>query len=161
MRCMLSYPGSINLLLPYLYVRGNTIIRIANPIYVIIGTSCNAMAMAVFIRPSLYKLTASFLLFFLAITDTLSLCLPAIDMWLKTFNGWYMSSTTSLSCKVYAYFYVIVSSLSSWILVLVTFERVIVLMCVQGSATPARHSPSTHLKYPAREGGGHGRGGTG
>lgn len=107
--------------------KANETILIGYPIFIIVGTICNTLSIIVFFQPSLRHLTVSLLLIFLAVADSLILYIGALDEWIKTFMGWYMSASTSLTCKIYRYTYSVISSMSSWIMVLLAIERVISL----------------------------------
>lgn len=116
-------------ILTELYDAANSMVLITYPICLVFGTVFNVLSMIVFTHQSLFQLTTSFLLLCLACTDTIALCMGTISHWLKVFMGsaWYLPSTLMLKCKIYNYFYYIVSSLSAWILVILALDRVVVL----------------------------------
>ena len=71
--------------------------------------------------------TTAFLLICLAVTDTISLYMGALDDWIKSLTDWSASSDSDVSCKVYTYFYYTFSTLSAWQLLLITYERITML----------------------------------
>lgn len=109
------------------FLLGNMIITIAFPIPIITGTISNFFSFVVFSHSTLKKHLVSLVLCALAITDMLALYIGAMDDWLKTLTGWNLSASSDISCKLYGYIYYVVSSISSWLLVVVSMERVIAL----------------------------------
>jgi len=119
------------------------IMLIVPPIILIFGSVCNALTVAVFMRPALQGTTASFLLILLSITDTISLHMGAWAEWLKTVfrlmqNGYNLEASNDITCKIYWYLYQTFRTLSVWILVIVTLERLISIVLPLRSETICR-----------------------
>ena len=91
------------------------------PSILAIGTILNMFSIAVFTRPSLRKSTTSLLLTILAFNDTGSLYIIHFVRWLRHINVFQVSTTM---CRIYIYFNFVIVSMSNWILVIVTMERV-------------------------------------
>ena len=101
----------------------NYIRIITFPILLLFGGLLNTLSVAVFTRPSLRKLTTSYILICLAIFDTLSLYSLTLTRWLKTITGKMPEAQNNLSCQIYWFFMHLFSMISNWLLVLVTLER--------------------------------------
>jgi len=106
------------------------IMVIAPPIILIVGTTCNALTVAVFTKTNNYMKvsTAQFLLNLLSITDALSLNIGVWAEWPKAIFRWidipnYMEANSDAGCKIYSYLYHTIVTFSIWILVVVTLER--------------------------------------
>jgi len=102
------------------------------PIIITYGTISNAFSFAVFLRPKLRDSTASFILTILAITDTISLNVGAWVQWMKALFKWQevnnvVEASSDLSCKLYNYVYNTIRTFSVWVLVAVSFEKVVAI----------------------------------
>ena len=98
---------------------------ISYPIIIASGTILNSFSFIVFRRPSLKKSTTSFLLTMLACSDTATLYIALLTRWLRILTGLLLETSSLLSCRVYFYISFIFTSMSNYILVFITIERLI------------------------------------
>jgi len=102
------------------------IIQFVFPICIILGTVSNCLSIAVFTRPALKRSTTAFLLIVLAMVDMMSL-IGTLESWLRHMTDSYLAVSSDLSCKIYMYIYYVLTTFAGWVLVAVTFERVIAI----------------------------------
>ena len=95
------------------------------PVVIICGTIMNIFSICVFTSPSMRKSTTAYILVILAVADTISLYIGALEEFLVTVTGTFLKATTDLSCQIYSYIWCIVRGSSPWVLVVVTLDRVI------------------------------------
>ena len=101
------------------------IIQFVFPIISFCGTVLNGFSLCTFSRPSLKSSTTAFLLIILTTTDTISLCMGALEKWFETYTGRPLAATSDLSCRTYWYIWYIFRTSSAWVLVTITLDRVI------------------------------------
>ena len=93
-----------------------------HPVILLFGTVLNSCAFVVFRRPAMNQSTTSLFITILAITDTLSLYFILVTNWLKL---QVLNISTVFNCSVDTYFTYLTGSMSNWILVCITLERMI------------------------------------
>lgn len=92
------------------------------PIIVGFGIVTNILSVSLFKRPKFKKLTTSILFTVLACTDTASLCVGALVMFLQKTINYYM---TDVNCQIYSYVKYVTLATSGWILVFISLDRVL------------------------------------
>ena len=95
------------------------------PVIVIVGTCLNCMSILVFRQPSLKKTTTAFILTTLAVADTISLYVSALEKSLRASTGLSSSASSDISCKLYGYISYTITCTPGWLLVILTGERFI------------------------------------
>jgi len=110
----------------HLFFVGDIIVLSIFPVILLIGTVLNVLSIAVFTRPSLRHSSTSLLLRILAYVDILSLYMTILTRWLRLLSGWQLEADSDLGCRLHFYINHVVFAMSSWVLVVITFERVIV-----------------------------------
>ena len=101
---------------------------VAAPTCLTLGGILNSLSIAVFTRPSLKESTTSLILICLAIFDTLTLYGRSFPRWLRLITSWKLESHSDLSCNVYFYLQFLASAMSSWLLVILSTERLIAIL---------------------------------
>lgn len=101
------------------------LIYVLLPTYTVFGTAGNSMSFIVFNNPSVQQFNTAFLLQCLAVTDTLTLWAQTLGSLLGKLTGKYRQSDAT--CKIMNYLQHIPTTVSSWVLVLLSLERVIIL----------------------------------
>ena len=93
------------------------------PIVVVTGTILNLLTIMVFCRRKMRKYCVSLSMIALAISDTTVLTVPLLLSWLDEvfFNYYFVNNT--LWCNLHGYADLVSSSNSSWIIILISFER--------------------------------------
>lgn len=93
------------------------------PIVVVTGTILNLLTIMVFCRRKVLKYCVSLSMIALAISDTTVLTVPLLLSWLDEvfFNYYFVNNT--LWCNLHGYADLVSSSNSSWIIILISFER--------------------------------------
>lgn len=105
-----------------------TIQLIMSPLCLTFGTIFNCLSVCVFTRPSLRNSTTSFILICLAIFDSITLYTRSFTRWLFLITGWKLDAYMNTSCQVYWYISYLTGTMSSWLLVLITFERFVAVL---------------------------------
>lgn len=95
------------------------------PIILLVGTVFNALSIYVFTHETLRKSTTSLLLPTLTATDLLSLYTNALEQCLSSFTGMFLAASSDVSCKICKYIQYLVSAASGWVIIVVTWERLI------------------------------------
>ena len=108
----------------------DTILLIAPPILLVVGSVCNCLTIIVFSRPSLKKTTTAFLLIILAISDTLSLYKATFTVWLRVLFSKlqipvFVEAQSDIGCKIGGHLGYTALTFSVWVLVTITLERLI------------------------------------
>ena len=119
----------------HLWFISNNIRLVFYPSCLVIGTLLNCLSIAVFTRPALKKSTTALLLVSLAVVDTICLNMGTAIPWLRALTGWHLDASNNLSCRIYGYIGTSAIGLSSWVLVLVTIERVIAIVKASDAKT--------------------------
>ena len=93
----------------------------------IVGVTGNVMVALVMLRPRLHRLSSSVYLLLLAVADSACLLLnPSLQDWMQKDTGSSLYSVPWL-CRIYLWLRLSVPFVSSWLIVLVTMERVVVV----------------------------------
>ena len=73
------------------------------------------------------ELNTSFLMRVLTVADMLALYCQPCDEWMHALTGSYIGGGSNIGCKIWSYFRDIIASYASWVLCVITIERVIAL----------------------------------
>lgn len=93
------------------------------PIVVVTGSILNLLTIMVFCRRKMRKYCVSMSMIALAISDTSVLTVPLLLSWLDEVFFQYYFVNNTLWCNLHGYADLVSSSNSSWIIILISFER--------------------------------------
>lgn len=93
------------------------------PWIIIAGTIGNILSFIVLLRPRLRNHSFYTYLACLAITDTFVLYSSAFKTWMRSVTGFEILHNSAIGCKVFMFILLSSMHLSSWFLVLLTFDR--------------------------------------
>ncbi len=99
-------------------------------ILIISGSIGNTLSFCVMLRKEMRQMSTSVYLVALSVADTLCLLEgPLVDMILSSslFLGWHMPMQSKSLCQLYFFLYYMNPHISSWCLVAVTVERLLVI----------------------------------
>lgn len=95
------------------------------PIVVIVGTVCNSLAFIIFSRRKFNNTIFSTYFRFLAVNDTVSLLFLTLNKFLIIRFDFYIGEISDLFCKLIGFLAYGIPAISSWILVVISFDRMI------------------------------------
>ena len=117
---------------------------VAAPIFLIFGTAGNGLSGAVMLRKPFRRLSLGVYLLSLAFSDTATLFTNRLTRdWMKLVFGINLRTQSDFSCRVLVYLTYSCSSLSSWLVVAVSIDRLLVVCCpLHAKVMSTRHRAS-------------------
>lgn len=104
-----------------------TMLRVLLPIIIFFGTLGNLLTFAVLVRRSM-RTTPTFLyLTVLALADTIVLYLSGFKSWIRIVTGYELLHSSDVACRLMIYVLLCAFYMSSWLIVLITVDRFIVV----------------------------------
>lgn len=101
--------------------------HVCEPACLLVGTVLNAASVALFTHQELRESTTALMLIILAIFDTAYIYWTPLFRWLRLISGWQFWFHNDLTYSIWYYVAAVWNNTASWIIVLVTGERVIAI----------------------------------
>jgi len=111
---------------PTMYL-GSQLIKYVLPLIILFGTVGNILSIIVLQRKAMRTSCSSVYLSALAIADISVLYLSAFKTWLRVVTGFELLHVADCACKLIKYAFYSCTHFSAWIVVVVTFERLLVV----------------------------------
>jgi hypothetical protein len=97
------------------------------PLIIVVGSVGNVLSIVVLRRRVMQMSAASFYLIVLAFSDLSILYFSALKTWIRMVFGFELLHTSDVACKLLKYIFFTSSHLSSWLVVAITVERLVVV----------------------------------
>ena len=110
-----------------LYDISQKLFLVVIPLITVLGVVSNTFTFLVMRRPSLRKTPVAVYMSALSFSDSLVLLLDFINNWLHFVSGYHITSSSEIFCQFYNFVFQSAITLSSWLVVAVAIERLIVV----------------------------------
>lgn len=104
-----------------------TILRIFLPVIIFLGTVGNLLSIAVLTRRALRMVPVFFYLTLLSVADTLVLYVSGFKSWIRLITSYELLHSSDVVCRALMYIILCALYLSSWLIVILTVDRFVVI----------------------------------
>lgn len=101
--------------------------QIIPPIFIIVGTIGNILSVIILLQPKIVKSTSALYLIVLAFSDTVVLYTGLMRHWLQYEFGLHVRHYSEAGCKIHIFLTYFSLDFSAWLLVAVTFDRLVLV----------------------------------
>lgn len=101
--------------------------KVIPPIFIIVGTIGNILSVIILLQPKIIKSTSALYLIVLAFSDTVVLYTGLMRNWLQYEFGLYVRHYSEAGCKIHIFLTYFSLDFSAWLLVAVTFDRLVLV----------------------------------
>jgi len=98
---------------------------IVTPVFLLIGIPGNILTLMVIFRQRKNITSTAVFLFMLAVSDTVFLVIGTLIDWLSIVTDYHIRAANIVVCKLFEFLYITSAQYSSWLLLVITIERII------------------------------------